>query len=132
MSYVDDRADAAKALAEAGQSLTLTYPGGMTYDPATGTASGSGGASQTVNGAFFPLSSFRKLSAFRKSVGNIVDGDQQLLLSAQNTSGVAIVAPKVNGTVTDANSNVWTLIAVDPLNPGGTAVLYDCIARRQA
>lgn len=126
MSYADDRADAAEAIAEAGQSMTLAYPGGGTYDPATGTASGSGPASATVKGAFFPL------SAFRKAQGNIVEGDQQLLLAAQNTSGTAITAPQVNGTVTDAGGTVWTIIAVEPLSPAGTAVLYDCIARRQA
>lgn len=126
MSYTDDRATAADMLGENGQSVTLAYPGGSTYDPATGIASGAGASSQTVKGAFFPL------SAFRKSQGNIIEGDQQLLLAAQNTSGAAITAPVVNGTVTDASAAVWTLIAVDSLNPGGTAVLYDCIARRQA
>lgn len=126
MTYVETRSRAADMLAAKGQSVTLAYPGGQTYDPATGTTSGSGPASATVKGAFFPL------SAFRKAQGNIVDGDQQLLLAAQSTSGTAITAPQVNGTVTDAGGTVWTIIAVEPLNPAGTAVLYDCIARRQA
>lgn len=126
MTYADDRLTAAEMLAEDGQSLTLAYPGGSTYDPATGTASGSGAASQAVKGAFFPL------SAFRKAQGNIVEGDQQLLLSALSTAGATIAAPQVNGTVTDANAKVWTIIAVEPLSPAGTDVLYDCIVRRQA
>lgn len=121
---LEDRLDAAEMLAEEGQAVTLTYPGGGTYDPATGTTSGSAPSPETVSGVILPL------SPFRKSQGNIVEGDQQLLLAAENSTGTAISAPVVNGTVTDANSKVWTLIAVDPLNPDGTAILYDCIVRR--
>jgi hypothetical protein len=40
-----------------------------------------------------------------------------VLLSALNTAGVAITAPQVNGTITDANGKVWTIIAIDPLSP---------------
>jgi hypothetical protein len=126
MSYVDDRLTASDMLTEDGQTVTLTYVGGSTYDPATGTTSGSAPSPATVKGAIFPL------SPFRKAQGNIVEGDQQLLLSALDTSGNAITPPQVNGTVTDANAKVWTLIAADPLSPGGTDVLYDCIIRRQA
>jgi hypothetical protein len=126
MSYADDRLTAADMLAEDGQSMTLAYVGAGTYDPATGTTSGSPASPATVKGAIFPL------SPFRKAQGNIVEGDQQLLLSALNTAGVAITAPQVNGTITDANAKVWTIIAVEPLSPAGTDVLYDCIVRRAA
>lgn len=126
MSYVGTRSSAAEAIARKGQTLTLTYPGGGTYDPETGTTSGAAPDPETVAGVILPL------SAFRKNLGNIVEGDQQLLLSAENTDGTAITAPVVNGTITDANAKVWTLTAVEPLNPGGTALLYDCIVRRAA
>jgi hypothetical protein len=126
MSYVDDRATAADMLAEDGQTVTLTYVGGGTYDPATGTTSGAAPSPATVKGAIFPLSPFRKVQ------GNVVEGDQQLLLAAEDTSGAAITAPQVNGTITDANAQVWTIIAVEPLSPAGTDVLHDCIVRRAA
>lgn len=124
--YTIDRTDAAASIAEAGQSLTLTYTGGATYDPATGTTSGAAPDPETVAGVILPL------SAFRKTLGSIVEGNQQLLLSAVNSAGTAIAAPQVNGTITDANAKVWTITAVEPLNPGGVAIIYDCIVRRAA
>lgn len=126
MSYVDDRLTAADMLAEDGQTVTLSYVGGATYNPATGGTSGSAASPATVKGAILPL------NPFRKAQSNVVEGDQQLLLSALDTSGAAITAPQVNGSITDANAKVWTLIAVEPLSPAGTDVLYDCIVRRQA
>ena len=123
---VEDRLDAEEMLAEDGQSMTLAYVGGGTYDPATGTTSGSAPASVTVKGAIFPL------SPFRKSQGNIVEGDQQCLLSALDTSGAAITAPQANGTITDANARPWTIVAVEPLSPAGLDILYDCVIRRAA
>jgi hypothetical protein len=126
VSYADDRLSAADMLAEDGQTVTLTYVGTSVYDPATGQTTNTAPDPANVKGAFFPL------SAFRKAQGNVVEGDQQLLLSALDTSGAAIAAPQVNGTITDANAKPWTLIAVDPLSPAGTDVLYDCIARRAA
>lgn len=127
MSYVLDRADAAAMLAEDGQTMTLAYPGGGTYNPATGTTSGSGSPPVTVKGAIFPLSPFTK-----RDGANIAVGDQQCLLAAENTSGVVITAPKVNGTITDANGAVWTITASEPLSPAGTDVLHDLVIRRAA
>lgn len=126
MNYATDRADAAAMLAEDGQSMTLAYVGTSVYDPATGETTLTTPDPQTVKGAIFPL------NAFRKTLGNIVEGDQGILLSAVNTSGAAISDPQVNGTVTDSNSVVWTLIEVEPLAPAGLAVLYDCVGRRAA
>jgi hypothetical protein len=126
MSYADDRLSAADMLAEDGQSVTLAYVGTSVYDPATGETTTTTPDPQTVKGAIFPL------SPFAKSQGNIVEGDQQLLLSALNTAGAAITAPQVSGTITDANANVWTLVAVEPLSPAGTDVLFDCVIRRAA
>jgi hypothetical protein len=126
MSYADDRLSAAEALAEDGQSMTLAYVGTSVYNPATGETTLTTPASQTVSGVILPL------SPFAKSQGNIVEGSQQLLLAAENTSGVAITAPQVNGTITDANVVKWTIIAVEPLSPAGTDVLYDLIVKRAA
>jgi hypothetical protein len=82
-----------------------------------------------VNGALVPLSIAIRYG-FKQAGSIIVEGDQELLLSAVNTSGAQITAPQVNASVTDVNSNVWTIIAVDPINPAGTPVLYDCVVRR--
>lgn len=126
MSYVDDRLTAAEMLGEDGQTVTLTRRTSGAYDPATSAAAVTT-THQSVKGAIFPL------SPFRKSQGNIVEGDQQLLLAAQDTGGVALnPIPHVDDTVTDANAVAWSLIAVEPLSPAGVDVLYDCIVRRAA
>ena len=124
---VAQRSTAARLLADKGQTMTLAYVGGGTYDPATGSTSGAAPASKTVKGALLPLNPFKK-----GGNSNIVEGDQALLLSAIDTSGAAITEPMVNGVVTDANAKPWTLIAVEPLAPAGLPILYDCVARRAA
>ncbi len=126
MSYAEDRADAAATFGEDGMVFTLTYPANATYDPATSTTSGTPPANQEVAGAIFPLLPFRKSGGT-----NIVEGDQQLMLSALNVGGAVISEPKVNGTVT-AGSKTWTIIAVDPLSPANIDIFYDCVVRRSA
>jgi hypothetical protein len=124
--YTLDRADAAAMLAEDGQSMTLTRRTSGAYDPATGSASITT-TTQTVYGAIFPL------SAFAKQQGNVVFGDQQCLLAGETTAGVALnPVPKVDDTLTDANSVVWSIISVEPLSPAGTDVLHDLVIRRAA
>jgi len=126
MSVVE-RLDAAAMLAEEGQTVTLAYVAAPAdYNPSTGEVTGTTPASVEVKGVFLPL------SAFRKSQGNIVEGDQQLYLSALSIAGAVIDPPAVNGTVTDANGEDWTVISVDPLAPAGITIVYDCIARRAA
>lgn len=123
--YTIDRQEAADMIADFGQTVTLTRLTSGAYDPATGTSSVTS-TTQTGKGVILPL------SAFRKSIGNIVDGDNQLLLSGLTSTGAVLTTPHVDDTVTDASGNVWSLLAIDPLNPAGTAILYDCIVRRAA
>ena len=126
MSYAEDRASAAEMLAEDGQTMTLAYVGTSVYDPATGETTLTTPDPQTVKGAILPM------SPFAKSVGNIVEGSQQCLLAAENTAGTAIAEPEVNGTITDANGDEWTITAVEPLAPAGLAIMHDCVVRRAA
>lgn len=123
---MSQQSTAARMLAAKGQSVTLTYVGESVYDPATGETTSTAPDPETVSGAIFPL------SPFVKSTGNIVEGSQQLILSAINATGTAIAAPDVNGTVTDANADAWTITAVEPLAPAGDAILFDCVVRRAA
>jgi hypothetical protein len=129
MSYADDRLSAADSLAEDGQVVTLTYVGTASYNPATGGTTNTAPGPETVSAAIFPLSAIRY--AFHKEAGsNIVEGDQQCLLAALNTAGVPITAPQVNGTITDTNGKVWTIITADPLSPAGVDLMHDCTVRR--
>lgn len=121
-----NRSTADRLLVSKGQAVTITRRTAGAYDPATGSATVTE-TTQSGHGVFLPLSPFRK-----SQDSLIAEGDQQLLLSALNASGSALTAPHVDDTVTDANSVVWSIIAVDPLSPDGTDALYDCIARRAA
>ena len=121
-----NRTTADRLIGDKGQALTITRRTAGAYDPATGTSAITE-TTQSGHGAILPL------SPFRKSLDSIIAiGDQQLLLSALNAAGTALTAPKVDDTVTDANGNVWTIIAIEPLSPAGLAIIYDCIIRRAA
>lgn len=122
---VAQRSTADRLIAAKGQAVTLTRLEAGPYDPATGEAA-IVTTTQTGKGVILPL------SAFAKSTGNIVEGDQQLLLSALSTSAALNPIPHVDDTVTDAGGNVWSLVAVEPLSPAGLDILYDCRIRRAA
>ncbi len=123
VDYTTDRADAADMLTDFGQSVTLTRRASGAYDPATGTAAITT-STQAGKGVILPL------AAYRKNGDNIIEGDQQLLLSALKSDGSVLTAPHVDDTVTLSDTSVVTIIAVDPLTPAGTDILYDCVVRR--
>jgi hypothetical protein len=129
MSYAATRSSADRLIASKGQAITLTRQASQTYDPATGSATITT-STQSGRGVILPLN--LQSSAFQKLQGNVVAGDQQLLLSALTSSGTVLTAPHVDDTATDANSNVWSIVSVDPLSPGGTDLIYDCVIRRAA
>lgn len=120
---VAQRSRAHDLIAAKGQAVTLTRRASGAYDPATGQAAITT-TTQAGKGVILPL------SAFAKAQGNIVEGDQQLLLSGLNASGAALTAPKVDDTVTDAGGTVWSLVAIEPLAPAGLSIIYDCVIRR--
>jgi hypothetical protein len=124
--YTIDRQEAAEMLADFGQDITVTRRSSGAYDPATGTATITT-TNQSTKGVILPLSAYRKATG-----GNVVEGDQQLLMSALKSDGSVLSIPHVDDTVTDSASNVWSLVAIEPLTPAGTDILYDCIVRRAA
>lgn len=116
MTYATDQSDAKALLADAGQAVTLTPPGSGTYNTATGTVSGAGGTQVVTKGVVLPLSRGLKNMAG----ATISSGDQRLLLPGD-------IAQPVLDTKATINGIDYTIKEVDPLNPGGTALLYDCI-----
>lgn len=119
------RTTANRMIAAKGQAVTLTRRASGSYDPATGTAAITT-STQTGKGVILPL------AGYRKAQGNIVAGDETLLLSGLNSAGAALTAPHVDDEVTDAGGNVFSLVAIDPLHPAGLDILYDCVVRRAA
>jgi len=119
------RSTAASLIASKGQALTITRNAAGAYNPATGSAAITS-TSQTGYGAVLPL------NPFRKNGTSIVEGDQQLLLSAIKSDGTALTKPHVNDVVTLADASKATIVAVDPLEPAGLSIFYDCVIRRAA
>lgn len=122
---IAQRSSADRMIAAKGQTVTLTRQASGSYDTATGTAAITT-TTQTGKGVILPL------AGYRKAQGNIVAGDETLLLSGLNTAGAALTAPHVDDSVTDAGGNVFHLVMVDPLHPAGLDIIFDCVIRRAA
>jgi hypothetical protein len=119
--YAKMQATANRLLKGKGQSITLSRQTAGAYDPATGTAAVTV-TTQTAYGAMFEYGD--------KNIDGVLikEGDKQLLLSAINSAGTALVAPALNDTVT-INTVVYTVVRIKPLSPAGTTVLFDCNIR---
>lgn len=119
--YAKMQATANRLLKGKGQSITLSRQTAGAYDPATGTAAVTV-TTQTAYGAVFPYAD--------KNIDGVLiqEGDKQLLLSALNSAGTALVAPALNDTVL-IDSVTYTITRIKPLSPAGTTVLFDCTIR---
>ena len=111
-----------RLLVSKGQSVTLKHTVVGEYVPGSGVETST--TTQYGTGAVTEWDS-------RQVDGTLImTGDKRLLLSPLNTSGVALTAPVLGDTVTDAASKVYTLtVPLETLNPAGTAVLYTCNMR---
>jgi hypothetical protein len=114
MSLYDRAAATAKRmLTKYGQFMTLTEQTAGAYDPSTGSAPVST-TGHTVRGAIFDFP--------RKDIDGtrIQQGDKQVYIAALGLN----VTPEPGMTLTDAATNVYTVISSEPLNPAGTAVIH--------
>jgi hypothetical protein len=102
-----------------GQPMTLTRTIAGTYDPVTGTATGATTATYTVQGI---------TKSFAAGLTNrpdslILSGDKQAIVDAVS------VVPLPGDTLT-IKGVVWQVIAVDAVEPDGTAYIYKAQVRR--
>lgn len=109
-----------------GQSVTLTRQSAGSYSTSTGAVTITS-TTQTGKGVILPLAGLRKWGNT-----NVVLGDKQCLLSGLNSAGAALTAPKVGDTLTDANSTVYEITDIAPLEPAGLAIIYDLTVRAAA
>lgn len=122
--YDDMAATAAELIAEFGQPVTLTHSVPGAYDTETGTSAAATVTTQACLGV-------EEAYSARSIDGTLIlAGDKKLMLSVETTAGTAVTAPAVEDTVTFADASVWTIKAVEPLSPGGTALLYTLQLRR--
>ena len=115
--YTGLRSTADTLLRDKGQTCVLTVVTPGTYDPNTGTSTPTT-ATYTVTAAVFAYPE------------HVIDGtriktsDSKVLMSALDTSGVAVPTPKADDVFTDEAGAVFTVIAAKPTAPGGTAVIW--------
>jgi hypothetical protein len=115
VSYLGTQTAAARLLADKGQAVTLTVSTPGPY--ANGAVTLTETTVQTT-GVVLPLS--RGLKHMPGT--DIVAGDQQLLLPGD------IAQPSLDTKATIGGVD-YTVVEVAPLDPGGTALLYDCVIR---
>lgn len=126
MNYTRLKNTAQKMLKGNGQLLTLTTRTTGLYDVSTGAAVVTT-TTQTAYGAIFDYGT-------KQIDGTLIKtGDKQLMLSALNSAGAALTAPKLGDTVTgliDGVSKTFTIY--EPLKtiaPAGTIVMFECNLR---
>ena len=121
--YTETAVDAAEAIEEYGQAVTITHIVPGVYDPATGLVTNTT-TTQAGTGAVIEWDA-------RQVDGTLIKvGDRRLLLSPLNTAGAALTAPVLGDTMTDAAGVIYTLVApLKIVSPAGTPVLYDCNLR---
>ena len=122
---VAQRLSADRMIAAKGQTVTLTRRTAGSYNTATATATVTT-STQTGKGVILPLAGYRKTDG-----KVIVAGDETLLLSGLTTAGVAL-DPAVDDTLTDAAGGIYLLTVVEPLQPAGLAIIWDCVGRKSA
>lgn len=111
--YTNLRATATRLIGQYGKTATLTKPGATTgpeWDPTPGTPT-----DYTVNLVELGY------SLTNRDATLIERGDKMLLIEAE-------VEPVLEDTIT-VDGGVLRLIDVQPLNPGGTVLLYEAQAR---
>lgn len=124
---VAQRLSANNLIDDKGQTVTLTRRTAGAYNPATGT-SAVVETTQTGKGVILPFGPGLR----NQSGSTITADDRQCYLSALNSAGAALTEPKVNDTLTDANSYVWTIVEVAPLAPAGLKIMYELTLRGAA
>jgi len=127
----------AKTLKAKGQAMTLTRVSGWTYDPVAGSVTAPVTTTYTVYGI---ETAFR--DGLTMSAGTLIQsGDRQAVVAAdQATRWDAIAdfdavtdffgATPIPGDSLTIGGIVWKVIAVTPVNPAGTALLFKLHVRK--
>lgn len=123
MDYAALQSRSADMIADKGQTVTLTRHAAGSYDTSTGQVAVTDTTTVTT-GVVMPIPSrgLRYLAEADEANMNIVIGDQILLLPG------TISAPHVNDTATISGTD-YTIIGINPLNPAGTALYFECFIR---
>jgi hypothetical protein len=118
-----DAASIAKTLKAKGQSMTLTRESPGTVDPVAGSIGTPVTQAWTVYGITANYNSLTRIASQNRPDSLILAGDKQAIINA------GTVDPAPGDTLT-IGSAVWTVIAVDGVDPAGAALLFKCQVRK--
>ena len=113
-------------IASQGQPLTLVRNMVGAYNPTTGSSSTQ--TTESVFGVILPYSTFIRMGFHSEGSSSIIDGDQQLFLSAIDASGAPVEIPHVNDNIV-SGSVTYDIVMVSPLAAAGNNIYYDCRIR---
>lgn len=122
MNYAATAARAAAQIKKAGQAITITRAADGTgeFDPTTG-------AYEPVAPRTFP--GHAVASSYRQDLvdGTLIQQGDKLFTVAASGLGCE---PMASDTLTDAAGNVWSVMSVGIVSPGGVALLYKVQGRK--
>lgn len=113
-----DAASIKSTLQAKGQALTLSRTTGAGFDPVTGAYGSTSSQSWALQGVMTGY----KLRDIDNSL--ILAGDRLAIVDAVS------VLPIPGDTLTTSSGQAWKVIAVDPVEPAGAALLYSLQVRR--
>lgn len=106
-----------------GQAMTLTHAVAGVYDPVAGIMTGGSSQTTTVYGITTNYNSQTRLTSQMRPDSLILAGDKLAIIDAVS------VVPVPGDQLTIAGA-VWSIIAVDAVDPAGLAMLFKCQVRK--
>ena len=107
-------------IAQYGTSITFIHEVGNVYDPVTGSYANA--TQQTI------ITRGVKSQIKKQNLPNtnlVKEGDQLVLLSASQLTDAPIP-----GDTLQIGQELWKIVYVMPVDPGGTALIYKCFVRK--
>lgn len=121
VDYSAIASDAAAVIKDAGQSITIKFTSGETFDPATGKTTGGTETSGTFEAAVVPATPDRDGRFFGETL--VRESMRKLVIAPGD------FVPKAGYTAVFEGAE-WTLMGVTPVNPAGTPVVYIAGAKK--
>ena len=129
MDYASIRQKAATQIRSKGKAVTLVEPGADVFDPATGKTTPAATTSYATRAVELDYMSSPATASISLRDGTRVQAnDRRFLLAALTDAGVAIPKPSTAMRLTVGGSSM-SIVQVDPLEPGDTALIYEVQCR---
>jgi hypothetical protein len=123
MDYIGIRSRASALITKNGKSITIQTPVAGTFDPATGVNTPGTPTTKTVKAVE------SNYSQAERNGTSILMNDRMFLVSGLDTSGAVIVQPTTSDKLI-IGADTLSIVKVDPIKPGDTAVIYEVQARK--